>query len=83
MTADTTGRDPRWIVGTFSRRDGDALTAYAAGYPEEQDLLLTDTAICDPRTGEFVLDGEGRVQLRGIGVLIRWDQVAYLEFIEA
>lgn len=56
---------------------------YAAGYPETQDLYLSDTAQCDPVTGHFLPDAQGKPILRGVGVLVRWDQVAYLEFIEA
>jgi hypothetical protein len=74
----------RWMVGAYSdpRAPGD-LGGYAAGYPESQDLYLADTAVCSPVTGDFILGGDGRPQLRGVGVLIRWEQIAYLEFIEA
>ena len=52
-----------------------------AGYPETQDLYLVETAECDPATGAFVVDAHGAPKLRGISVLVRWDQVAYLESI--
>lgn len=74
----------RWLA---SRRlcalrchQGD-LRSYAAGYPETQDLYLVETAECDPATGAFVVDAHGAPKLRGISVLVRWDQVAYLESI--
>ena len=71
-----------WLVGAFSGpAEPGGLGGYAAGYPEAQDLYLADTAACDQATGDFVLDEEGQPVLRGIGVLVRWDQVAYLEFI--
>lgn len=73
----------RWLVGAYSGpATPDGLGAYAAGYPEVQDLYLADTADCDPATGAFLLDAAGQPVLRGVGVLVRWDQVAYLEFIE-
>lgn len=74
----------RWLVGAYSGpgKPG-GLGGYAAGYPETQDLYLSDTAQCDPVTGHFLPDAQGKPILRGVGVLVRWDQVAYLEFIEA
>jgi len=72
----------RWVVGAFSGPvAAGGLRGYAAGYPESQDLYLSDTAECDPATGDFLLDATGKPVLRGVGVLVRWEQVAYLEFI--
>ena len=71
----------RWLVGAFSAGNAGVPSSYAAGYPEVQDLFLADTAVCDPGTGEFLLNQNGEVVLRGVSVLLRWDQIAYLEFI--
>lgn len=57
--------------------------SYAAGYPEEQDLYLVETVEIDPETGEFVYDDSGEPVPRGSGILVRWSEVEYLEFIEA
>ena len=69
-----------WIVGAYGR-SGARDRSYAAGYPETQDLYLVDTAECDPSSGKFVLNQGGGPLLRGVSVLIRWDEVMYLEFI--
>jgi hypothetical protein len=72
-----------WIVGAYAQSDTGGLRSYAAGYPEDQDLFLIETAECDPDTGAFVVDERGVPRLRGISVLVRWDEVAYLEYIPA
>lgn len=63
--------------------DGDkpgALSSYAAGYPEAQDLYFLDTAeIGDD--GVVSLDDQGGVRRRGVGLLVRWEQVIYAEFM--
>ncbi|MDQ4125134.1 MAG: hypothetical protein M3134_05990 [Actinomycetota bacterium] len=56
----------------------DTLSSYAAGYPEAQDLLLSETAEMDPETGRFIMD-DGVPRLRGTRLLIRWDEVEFLE----
>ena len=62
---------------------GDGWRSYAAGYPEKQDLFLVEAAEVDPETGEFEFDESGEPALRGSGILIRWEEVEYLEFIDA
>jgi hypothetical protein len=37
----------------------------------------------DNETGEFLLDEQGQPEFGGGGLLVRWEEVAYLEFIEA
>jgi hypothetical protein len=71
------------IFGAWARTASGSQRSYAAGYPEEQDLFLIETMECDPDTGRAILDAAGKLQPRGISVLIRWDEVAYLEFIGA
>jgi hypothetical protein len=71
-----------WIVGAYGRSGGRRIRSYAAGYPDAQDLYLVETAECEPETGKFVLDPDNKPRLRGIGVLIRWEEVLYLEFID-
>ena len=57
-------------------------SSYFAGYPEEQDLYLVQTAEVDPDSGEFLYDEQDRLRVRDSGVLLRWDEVEYLEFFE-
>lgn len=70
-----------WIGGAFA--DSDGRRSYAAGYPEPCDLYLAVAADVDPETGEFVVDDAGDVVLGAGGLLVRWEEVEYLEFIDA
>lgn len=54
--------------------------SYVSGYPESQDIYLDNLAEIDSLTGEFKLDEEGNPKLLGSGLLLRWDEVEYLEF---
>jgi hypothetical protein len=73
----------QWIVGAFAKSANGRLRSYAAGYPDTQDLYLAETFECDPETGDFLADDQQNLIPRGIGVLVRWDGVQYLEFIDA
>ncbi len=68
-----------WLGGAFATMP-DGSRSYAAGYPEEQDLYLVEAVEVDPQTGAFVLDEEGNPVPRGSAILIRWDEVEYLDF---
>ena len=65
-----------WIGGAYARG------SYVAGYPEDGDILLANRADVDPATGDFVTDATGAVVLRAEKLLIRWEEVEYLEFID-
>lgn len=69
-----------WLAGAHANANG--RRSYAAGYPEPQDLFLAASVAVDPITGEFLTDGEDVVTGPG-GLLVRWDEVEYLEFIDA
>jgi hypothetical protein len=71
-----------WLAGAFAvGLDGGR--SYAAGYPEEQDLYLVQTYDVDPESGEFRSDDEGGVVELDRGILVRWGEIEYLEFIHA
>lgn len=70
-----------WLGGAYA--DANGRRSYAAGYPEVQDLYLAAAVELDPETGAFVLDEHGSVPLLVGGVLVRWDEVEHLEFIDA
>lgn len=70
-----------WLGGAYATRP-DGARSYAAGYPEDQDLYLAEAVIVDPDSGEFLLDDELRPVSRGCAILVRWDEVEYLDFIE-
>jgi Family of unknown function (DUF6338) len=66
-----------WIGGAYTGG------SYAAGYPHApQDLYLAAVAEVDPESGQFEFDETGRVLLRESGVLIRWEEIEYLEFVD-
>jgi len=71
-----------WVGGGYVVRE-DGARSYAAGYPHPQDLYLAEAVEVDPDTGEFLLDDCGDPVTRGHGMLVRWDEVEYLEFIDA
>lgn len=70
-----------WLGGAIATMP-DGRRSYAAGYPEEQDLYLVEAVEVDPGTGSFVLDKHGNPVSRGSAILIRWNEVEYLDFIE-
>ena len=76
-------KDNNWIVGAYAQSDNGRLRSYAAGYPSAQDLYLVETVECEPTTGAFVVDANDKPIPRGMGVLVRWDEVMYLEFIDS
>jgi hypothetical protein len=69
-----------WIGGVFGVVDG--RRSYTAGYPEQQDLFLTAMIDVDPETGEFPVDEDGDIVHRPGGVLVRWEEIEYLQFVE-
>jgi hypothetical protein len=74
-------RSGTWLGGAYA--DANGRRSYAAGYPESQDLFLASAVRLDQETGEFVRDANGNVDLLEGGILVRWDEVEYLEFIDA
>lgn len=77
--------DGTWLFGAWATEDppsgqsrGVPQRSYAAGYPEEQDLYLVDTASIDD-DGVVERAEDGRPAMRGVGVLVRWDQIVYAE----
>lgn len=70
-----------WLGGAFANANG--RRSYAAGYPEPQDLYLAAAVAVDPDTGDFSLSEGGEVELLPGGLLVRWEEVEYLEFIDA
>jgi hypothetical protein len=71
-----------WIGGAFASTS-DGRRSYAAGYPEDQDIYLADAVAVNPETGEFQRDCDGSVVVLGGGLLLRWDEIEYLQFIES
>jgi len=71
-----------WLAGGYATATN-GLKSYTAGYPETQDLYLATAIQVDEATGDFVVDKDGSpIPLAG-GLLVRWEEVEYLEFIDA
>jgi Family of unknown function (DUF6338) len=71
-----------WLGGGYANST-EGLKSYSAGYPEAQDLFLATTVRVDPDTGEFLFDDDGNPDYMRGGILVRWEEVEYLEFIDA
>jgi hypothetical protein len=69
----------QWMGGLWGTSETSSLTSYAAGYPEQQDLFISDLA--EMEDGAFLVDEQGRPSLTGVGLLVRWDEVEYAKFI--
>jgi Family of unknown function (DUF6338) len=72
-----------WLGGFFGNVPGSP-GSYAAGYPEAQDLFLGVQVQVDPETGAFERDADGRVQPvpSKSGLLVRWDEIEYIDVLE-
>ena len=68
-----------WMGGLWGTSESSGLTSYAAGYPEQQDLFISDLAEMDG--GAFLVDESGVPVLTGVSVLVRWDEVEYAKYI--
>ena len=71
-----------WIGGAFTNDRTANIRSYAAGYPYDQDLYLAVAADVDPSSGEFQFREDGRPVTKGTSILVRWEEVEYLEFAE-
>jgi hypothetical protein len=69
------GTGGQWIGGLFAEK------SYAAGYPEQpQDLYLERAYPMNQDDGSFIAGPHDGYQELGSGVLVRWDEIRYLEF---
>lgn len=69
-----------WIAGIYAETDGDQ--PYASGYPEPQDLYLPRTIHINHNTGQIIIDEHDNVVVFNVGVLLRWEEIEYLEFVK-
>lgn len=68
------------VYGTTST----GVRSFAAGYPEAQDLFLSRRLTIDPENGAFLLNEAGNPVPPEVesGLLLRWDEIEYLDFQE-
>lgn len=72
-----------WVGGAYARHPS-GRSSYAAQYPEAGDIYLVSAAVVDTLSGEFLLNPDGSPQVKeDRGVLLRWSDVDYLEFLHA
>jgi len=80
FAADPTGwvlmklKSGSWIGGAYDKE-----TSYVGGYPEPADIYLASEALVDQENEDFIRDGAGEVVRLDFGVLVRWEEVEYLE----
>jgi hypothetical protein len=67
-----------WLLGVFGPGSG-VPSSVASSYPDPPDLYLAETAEAESGTGRFTLDEQGRPKLHNTGLLIAWDETAYIE----
>jgi hypothetical protein len=72
-----------YLAGLYGRAEN-GRRSYAAGYPEEGDIYLSQMFVVDAETGEFARDEQGRPRPvdNASGLLVRWSEVEYLEVQE-
>ncbi|MCW2783530.1 MAG: hypothetical protein JWP74_47 [Marmoricola sp.] len=71
-----------WIAGAHGTA-ANGVRSYTAGYPEPQDMYLAMGVEVDRDTGDFAYDENGSPTVLAGGLLVRWDEVEYLEYIDA
>jgi hypothetical protein len=73
-------KDKSWVAGLWGESATTGLKSYAAGYPEDQDLLVSELVETDAG-GNLVTGEDGAPVLTGRSLLIRWDEIVYAEYI--
>jgi Family of unknown function (DUF6338) len=75
------------FVGGIYASQQTGLSSYASAYPEVQELFLYAQISVDPQTGQFI-DSQAQPLPPGQypliverGLLVRWEQIEYLEFV--
>jgi hypothetical protein len=63
-----------WVGGAYA--DG----SYSAGFPHPADLFLSEEYHVNQETGDFIRDADGGPLPLSYGLLVRWDEIEYLEF---
>ena len=68
-----------WIGDVYAEID--SKEPYASGYPEVQEIFLTRSIYVNQDDGSFIYDSDDRPLLGAGGVLIRWEEIEFMEFI--
>jgi len=73
-------KDKTWVAGLWGESVTTGLKSYAAGYPENQDLLVSELVEIDD-DGNLATGVDGGLILTSRSLLIRWDEITYAEYI--
>jgi hypothetical protein len=66
----------KWLGGEYAEG------SHVAGYPEPPDIYLAQELEVDQESGDLVVDDEDElVSVGQVGVLVRWEEVEYLEIL--
>lgn len=65
-----------WVGGEYEEG------SFVGGYPEPADIYLVDELAVDQDAEDFLRDEAGNVIPTGFGLLVRWDEVEYLEITD-
>ncbi len=68
-----------WLAGIYAEVNGDR--PYASGHPGPQDVYLPRTIHINRSTGGIILNEQGNPIVLGASVLLRWEEIEFLEFI--
>jgi hypothetical protein len=75
---DTTAGNHGWVFGAFTPGGAGGMPSWASAYPRAADLFLSATFECDGQ-GRPLRGPGGGLRPRRYGLLVRWDEVLYLE----
>ena len=70
-----------WVGGMYSSTESPSHTSYATAYPEPHELYLFPIVEMDQETGSFCVTDAHEPLLGLGGLLIRWEEIAILNFI--
>ncbi|MDE0437989.1 MAG: DUF6338 family protein [bacterium] len=70
-----------WLGGVYAEAS-DGGRPFASGYPEPQELYLPRVVALNPSTGGMLTDDNDEPLVLDMGILVRWDEIEFLEFIK-
>jgi hypothetical protein len=71
-----------WLGGNFIGSEWPSPSSYASGYPEEGDLYFAEQVAVDATDGSFIAEAGDEPVIIKRGLLIRWADIEYVEFID-
>jgi hypothetical protein len=72
----------KWGAGVWATNERGEASVGSAATVNPRSIYFTRGIEVDPSTGDFKLDQDGRLVHRAGSLLVRWDEIDILEFIE-